>query len=112
MRVYGNLINRIMEEAGSPAPTVGMGATMYCFSDRRPFTVIEVRGRTIVKIQEDNAVRIDKNGMSECQDYEFSLDPNGSVSEVRKGRDGTWRVKGGGSVVRFGKRDKYYDYIF
>ena len=67
MKMYGSLVNRIQENSviGQPIPTVGMGVTILGYSDRHPGTIIEVSktGRSI-KLQEDNWVRVDKNGMS------------------------------------------------
>lgn len=42
--MYGNLNNRIIEAAtrGQPAPEVGMGATITCYSDRHAATIVEV----------------------------------------------------------------------
>ena len=92
-------------------PVVGMGATICYHSDRYPATVIWVSasGKTI-RIQEDNAVRTDMNGMSECQDYTYSPDPNGAIRTARLTKRG-WKVSKGPSVA-LGTRRKYYDYSF
>jgi len=42
MKGYGNLVNRIMEDCKSVEPTVGMGCTEVCYSDRHAYTVIEI----------------------------------------------------------------------
>ena len=120
----GSLINHVMSRSQSPEPVVGMGGTMLYWSDRTAVTVVEVnhKGRFIV-VQEDRAVRVDRNGMSEVQQYEYKPDPNGSKYIYRKMRDGRWaqhylnpktnRLKKNSSAqLALGYRDKYHDYSF
>lgn len=111
MKLYGNLMNRISEDSLSPAPTVGMGATIYLWSDRYPATVTKVStsGKTVT-LTEDHAERTDKNGLSESQTYEFSPNPSGRVWTARKTKRGTWRA--GGNGVTFGSRAAYRDPSF
>jgi hypothetical protein len=115
MRVYGNLMNRI-QEAAFPTPKVGDGATILMFSDRHAATVISVITPSIVVIQEDSVKRIDKNGMSESQTYEYSPNLNGIQHTVTKRKSGRWVFMGeldrNGTAVSFGKRDHYYDFGF
>ncbi|UTS52150.1 hypothetical protein [Synechococcus phage BUCT-ZZ01] len=124
----GSLVNHIYSRGviGQPDAAVGMGATMLGWTDRYPGTVIEVFkiGKSIaLAVQEDDAKRIDKNGMSESQDYEFTPNPKGRVSHFKQKDDGTWvnvykdadtnRWKQTGSRgLRLGERDKYYDFSF
>ena len=63
---------------GQPEPVVGMGATILLWTDRHAATITEVfvLGKyTYVKVRQDTSKRIDKNGMSEDQDYEFTPNP-------------------------------------
>ena len=100
---------------------VGDGATIAYFSDRTPCTIIEIedQGRWI-KVQEDNYVRIDKNGMSDCQDYEYSRNPNGRIHTFKRTRknknvytdNGVYTWGNYGSKLYFGYRERYYDYTF
>ena len=94
-------------------PEVGMGATLVIGSDRYPATVIQVtqNGKRVV-IQEDDAVRTDKNGLSESQTYEFTANPNGTIHIVTLRKDGRYRVTGGQTPVHLGSRDKYLDPSF
>lgn len=125
----GSLINHVMSreiavtEDGNPViPFVGMPATILLWSDRDPATVISFDGK-ILKVQEDNAVRTDGNGMSECQTYEYSEDKNGSIFCFRRDKRGFWKEvvfnpetnrynKTDGVGLRLGEREKYYDYSF
>lgn len=124
-----SVINNIMsrEVIGQPEPFVGMGATLLGWTDRYPATIVQVcknKAGAIVEIQvqEDNAVRIDSNGMSESQEYEFTPNPNGACSRYKMDRKGMWReirmgdkgrmVFTGGRGLKIGVRGKYYDFSF
>jgi len=117
MRVFGNLMNRIEETVAPAVPVVGMGATILMFSDRHAATVIEVSAdkKTIV-IQQDKAVRTDKNGMSESQDYRFEPNTNGPTTTYTLRKNGTFVTKGSGmrngGIVRIGSRSEYRDFSF
>lgn len=113
----GSLINHLMSGGKNKIPKVGDGATILGWTDRYPATVIEVSadGKRIV-IQEDNAKRIDNNGMSESQQYEYSRNPNATKVVYTLRKDGRYvqlgrPMKGGGNLA-IGYRDKYYDFSF
>lgn len=94
-------------------PTIGMGVTIVYHSDREPGTIIQItHGGNRIIVQADIATRTDKNGMSESQTYEFAQDPNGSTYEATKRKDGSYRMKGGKTLIRIGSRQKYYDFSF
>ena len=123
----GSLVNHLHSRAviGQPEPTVGMGATMLGWSDRHPGTIIEVfsiRRTKFIVVQADKYKRIDKNGMSESQEYEYTPDTEGAKYTFRIGRSGQWEevyfnenkrwVKTSGQGLRIGEREKYYDFSF
>ena len=125
----GSLMNHLDSRAvrGEPAPYVGMGATLLSWSDRHAGTIVETftkNGSLYIKVQEDKAIRVDKNGMSESQDYEYMADLNGSISYFRKTEPyGFWKKVvinpktgrfnlGGCGGVKIGVRDEYYDFSF
>jgi hypothetical protein len=93
--------------------TIGMGATIQYHSDREPATIIEVSpsGKRIV-IQEDSVKRTDNNGMSECQTYEYSPNPEGTIHVATLRKDGHYRLVGQKTSVYVGARSKYYDFSF
>lgn len=99
-------MNRIYERVESPEPEIGMGATKLLYSDRVPFTIIEIPKKDVILIQQDKAIRTDKNGLSESQTYEFKTDPEGLILKVTKKR-GRWISDG--SVILLGIRMSYRD---
>lgn len=78
--------------------TVGDGATMCYWSDRRAATVVAVSpsGRQVT-VQADRAVRTDKNGQSECQTYEYHRNPEGAVYTFTLRKNGRY-VRAGDSM--------------
>jgi hypothetical protein len=124
----GNVVNHLYSRMviGQPDPVIGMGATLLHWSDRTPATitnVFTVGKSVIIETREDNYQRIDSNGMSEEQDYEFTPNENGSIRFFRRDADGSWSAvkrntttgrwnKHGGAGVLIGVRERYYDYSF
>ena len=111
MRVYGNLNNRIMEHT-TGEPVAGMGCTITMFSDRMAATVVEVKSPTTIIVQEDTATRTDKNGMSECQTYDYTRDPRAPKRTFTKRKNGTWKERGANTGLVLGTRRAYHDYSF
>jgi len=110
MMTHGNLINRVLETSIPIVPVVGMGATECCWSDRHAYTVIAVSptGKTCT-VQRDHAIRTDNYGMSDCQDYRYERDPEGSTMTLRLTKRG-WSSKGTRFIL--GSRDEHHDYSF
>lgn len=94
---------------------VGDGATVYYWSDRHAATIVGIKGRSVF-VQEDIAKRIDKGGMSEMQEYEYSPNPNAVVQEFTLRKNGRWIKKGEpqnrGTALGIGVRRQYYDFSF
>ncbi len=86
---------------------VGMGATIVMWSDRHAATIVKVT-RTQIHVQQDNARRIDGNGVSIYQEYEYTPNPKAKIIVYRKTKRG-YRETGGGSWLRIGEREEYYD---
>lgn len=116
LRVGGGLFNRLDEARPQPAANVGDGATILMYSDRRAGTIIEATEKRIV-VQLDHARRVDTNGMSESQTYEFTPDPNGATYVFTKRRNGRFVQEGypsksPGTSLMVGHRSQYHDYSF
>jgi hypothetical protein len=113
---HGSLQNLLMG-SGTTTPKVGDGATVVAWTDRAAATIVEVSksGKTVVA-QRDTARRIDKNGMSDCQDYECTPNPNGCRETFTLRANGAWVEKGqpmrGGSRLSIGERRPYFDFSF
>lgn len=120
----GSLVNHMYSRMtiGAPEPEVGMGVTMLGWTDRHAGTIVEVNNKKrYIAVTEDHAKRIDNNGISESQEYEYTPDFNGYRIYYRKDRKGEWRmcfynenkrlVFGRGGLI-VGHREKYHDYSF
>lgn len=112
---YGGIINRIMESSRGPEPQVGMGATITHWSDRNAGTVVRVvrtKAGAVkeIHVQGDHAKRIDSNGMSDCQTYEYTPNPEAGVQVFKYLKGKPCRTNGAGLLL--GVRDAYHDYSF
>lgn len=90
---YGSISNRIEENKNYEGKDiyVGMKVTEYLWSDRHAYEVIKVFDQNHIVIRRLTAKRIDKNGMSECQDYEYISCETNSCEELKKTKAG-WKV--------------------
>lgn len=76
-------------------PVIGMGATINHYTDRSPATIIDITpSGKIIYLREDKATRIDKNGMSESQEYLYEPDPEGKIYNATLRKDGHYRLAG------------------
>lgn len=66
----GSFMNHLMS-GNKSLPEVGKGATILLYSDRHAYQVMKVEGKR-VWIKRCVAKRVDNNGMSESQDYDYS----------------------------------------
>lgn len=95
-------------------PVVGDGVTVFHYTDRSAGTVerISPSGKT-VWIRPDRAIRKDRNGMSESQQYAYEPVEDAKLMRATLRKDGQWRLSGYmGYKVAFGFRDAYHDYSF
>lgn len=122
----GSLFNHIMANCSIKDIIPGeTGATLLSWSDRHAATVVDVftKGKfNYVTVQEDNAKRVDNNGMSDAQDYEYTANPDGAKRIFRitdKGfvqvyvdnETGRFKKYGSGGLM-IGRRDHFYDFSF
>ena len=98
---------------------VGDGATIVMYSDRHACTIIDIaKNGSTITVQQDKATRIDHNGMSDCQEYEYERDLNGEITifkRTRKYKDcytDNGRVNDYGCLLGLGYRREYYDFSF
>lgn len=83
------------------------------WTDRHPYTVVEVISPKKIVVQEDTATRTDSNGMSDSQSYTYAANPDGKKCILTLRKSGKWmRVGSEGSVFIIGRRMAYHDYSF
>lgn len=115
---YGSIDNRIMERSAGDKPVVGMGVTQCLWSDRVPWEIIEVKDDRHLSIRQLGYRRVDDNGFSECQEYEYYQDEALPVSRLFKDKNGRWVERIGKNGVDrssgwyIGKAERYYDFTF
>ena len=112
-KLFGSINNRLMENCtGQPVPVVGLGATECCWTDRHAYTISRVaaNGKRFW-MKADKATRSDKLGMSDAQSYTYEPQPDAPEREVRRQRDGSWKIVKGNRVM-VGHRDEHYDFSF
>jgi hypothetical protein len=121
-----SLTNHILSRAviGQPEPALGMGVTLLSWTDRDPGTIVGVfTAAKMIKVREDHATRMDKNGLSESQTYQFRPNHTGHVYTFRQNKSGVWEEveynpltnryrKTGGHGLRIGERSAYRDPSF
>jgi hypothetical protein len=94
MKLYGNLNNRFDENHyfnGTKGNlTVGTLCTIYDWSDRHAYEVIEVEDQEHITIRQLKAIRTDNYGMSDAQDYRYESNPNAHPMKIAL-RNGQWR---------------------
>lgn len=89
-KLCGSLDNRLEEnQMYCKEIKVGTGVTEYSYSDRHPYEVTKVINQKHVFIRSMIAKRIDKNGMSDYQEYEYISDANAPEIELVK-RNNIW----------------------
>ena len=123
----GSLVNHVYSTMpAGDMPVVGSGATLLQWSDRHAATVVAVDMKTgVVTCQRDTASRTDQNGMSECQEYDYTPNPKGGKENFRINKKsgkfesvtlnpltGRWRKNSGSGGVVFGHREEYHDFSF
>lgn len=92
-RFFGSLDNRFAEDINHNGCKVeiGMGVTELCYSDRHAYEVVAIKDDRHITIRRLKAKRIDHNGLSECQDYEYTSNPDGATRNLFLTKKGQWR---------------------
>lgn len=124
-----SVTNHLLSRAtiGQPEPTVGMGATILMWTDRRAATITAItetkRGR-VLTVQYDKVKVISGSVQDGSAAYEYTPDSNGRIRHFRWENDswievllgiraGTFKkIPGGGRGLRIGQRDEYCDPSF
>lgn len=97
MKLYGSLNNRVDENCyfGDTYGNIKKGTpcTIYLWSDRHAYEVIEAKSQTHLVIRRLKAIRTDDHGMSDAQDYKYESNPAAKPEEIKLTRGGWNRVK-------------------
>lgn len=98
---YGSLNNRLEENnyfnGTKDNIQVGTLCTVYHWSDREAYEVVKVIDQKHIFIRELDAKRIDKNGMSDSQNYEYKSNEKNPVVELELTKYG-WK-----KIIRYNK---------
>lgn len=110
----GSLVNNVLENTNNNVvPEVGMGITVCMFSDRYAGTITKVSpSKKTFSFTRDKVVRVDKNGMSDCQVYNYESDPNGYEMKARIRKNGKYKTEHTDCSIILNYRDSYHDYSF
>lgn len=114
---HGSLQNCLIDSVPNKVdPKIGDAATIICWTDSHAATVSAVRrtasGKLVVTVTQDIATRVDKNGLSESQEYTYTTNPNGRTTVYTERKDGVLREKQGSNTLALGYRREYYDFCF
>lgn len=114
--MLGSLTNELLSKSITKvSPEVWLGCTVIMYTDRRAGTIIKVNSEKSITIQYDKATRTDSNGMSDCQIYSYSLNPEGRIETYTLRKNGRWILEGDsltGQPLKLGIRMEYYDFCF
>lgn len=85
----------------------------FMWTDRHAYEFIERQSKDRILVRQLKAKRIDNNGMSESQEYEFSQDETRPVLTLRRHKNGCWYTAGGCNPFCFTVEPyEYYDFSF
>lgn len=94
MKEIGSLTNRLEENCYFDGTLnnikVGTLCTVYYYTDRHAYEVVEVKDQTNLVIRRLKAVRVDGYGMSDAQNYRYESDPTAKAKEIKLTKNG-WR---------------------
>ncbi len=108
---HGSLQNLLLNNVAPTMPEVGMGCTEIMWTDRNPCTIVSVSktGKSF-EFTYDDYKRIDKNGLSDWQTWEYTSRPDAPRYKARLCKDGRYKCRG--LTIFVGEREKYSDPSF
>lgn len=139
MKLFGSVGNRLLEGKTMEGTKIeiGVGVTEMCYTDRHPYTIVRIINDKKIVIRQDNAVRIDNNGMSESQTYQYTTQEKKNYTDSDKARlnekqlkkikrydlgsnekllhktpKNGWKEVNNVNGFTIGTREEYYDFSF
>lgn len=110
-RETNSLINDLMSNT-TRVPEVGMGATRLSWTDRYPYTIVQVISERRIVVQADNYRVISGSAHDGSAEYEYTPYIGAPLVTVTKRKDGKWREREGNNLFTIGERSRYYDPSF
>jgi hypothetical protein len=113
----GSLFNHLISGSASPAPVVGLGATILAWTDRRAATITEVSpsGKRI-GVVEDIATAKHKGMTDPGQEWDLQPGNPQHIKYFSLRKNGAWVREGetakGGQRISLGHKSHFYDYSF
>lgn len=92
-------------------PEVGMKATVNCYSDAYPVTLVKVSPSKHVAWARRN-VCIHHGASDFSQDWEITDTLEGELIKLAMKRNGSWKISNSTEYVQLGYAHKYFDYSF
>lgn len=110
----GSVFNALISGSSMPKPTVGMGATILMWTDRRAATIVEVSpsGKRVGVVEDIATPKFE--GMTDAQEYEYSPG-TGKPTYFTLRRNGAFVRQGDtqrGTRLAIGERKQYFDFSF
>ena len=97
-------------------PEVGQGATQLCWSDRHPYTIVQVINRKKIIVQADKEIYVQGSVQYGTAEYKYEANPNGVKVTVSLRHNNRWVTQGEnaktGTAFAIGYRRYYYDPSF
>ena len=110
----GSLVNHIYSNmTNTPNPKAGMGATELCWTDRHPYTIVEVSksGKTLWATRD--SVKVIRGSIQDgSAEYEFTSNLDAPRTKYTFRKNGLFVRHGDsitGSTLLVGKREEYHD---
>lgn len=110
MTMTGSLMNRIGEQSAIVTPEIGMGATGFGYSDRYPYTVVEVKSKARIVVQSD-FYKLEPWPSGYGIEESYKADTEGELITLVKTAKG-WKEFKGSMRFALGFRQAYSDPSF
>lgn len=104
MKLYGSLNNRFDENHYFNGTLgniqVGTLCTVYLWSDRHAYEVVEVIDQSNISIRRLKAIRTDSNGMSDAQNWRYESNEKAATERIQLTKSG-WKKVSVYNLARF-----------